>query len=136
MVEIKEIQQDGVVLARHIPSELAWEEGLNFFSNDGEYVQVGTWGYDTGRQLLPHVHNTFPREVLWTQEVLYVKHGSLRAGIFNREEKKIAEVIAKAGDILILLNGGHGYQILEEQTKVLEIKNGPYLGAQKDRRRI
>ena len=25
-----------------------------------------------------------------------------------------------------MLSGGHGYEVLEDDTKVLEIKNGPY----------
>lgn len=51
-------------------------------------------------------------------------------------EKQIDSFVVKAGDILILLECGHGYKILEDNTKVLEIKNGPYLGADVDRRRI
>lgn len=35
-----------------------------------------------------------------------------------------------------MMNGGYGYRILEDNTKVIEIKNGPYLGAEKDRRRL
>jgi hypothetical protein len=40
------------------------------------------------------------------------------------------------GDTIILLNGGHGYEILSDNTKVLEVKNGPYVGADKDRERL
>ena len=36
----------------------------------------------------------------------------------------------------MLLECGHGYTILSDDTKVIEIKNGPYLGADVDRRRI
>jgi hypothetical protein len=35
-----------------------------------------------------------------------------------------------------LLRGGHGYEILEDGTQVLEVKNGPYLGPDVDRRRL
>jgi hypothetical protein len=37
---------------------------------------------------------------------------------------------------MVLLAGGHGYEILEDNTKILEVKNGPYLGASEDRKRI
>ena len=37
---------------------------------------------------------------------------------------------------MICLEGGHGYEILEDNTRVLEIKNGPYPGPEKDRRRL
>ena len=36
----------------------------------------------------------------------------------------------------MLLRGGHGYEILEDGTQVLEVKNGPYLGPDVDRRRL
>jgi len=37
---------------------------------------------------------------------------------------------------LILLEGGHGFFIKEDDTVILEVKNGPYLGAEMDRHRI
>jgi len=51
-------------------------------------------------------------------------------------EKFIEKIEVSEGEILILLNSGHGYKILEDNTKVIEIKNGPYLGAEVDRRRF
>jgi len=124
------------LLARHIPADEAWKDGLNFFSQDEEYVQVGSWGYDTGTALKPHVHNHVPREVTVTQEVLYVRRGSIKARIFGLQDQPIAEFDASEGDVVILLRGGHGYDIIEDGTQVLEVKNGPYLGAEVDRRRI
>ena len=126
----------GQLLARHIPSELAWNEGLQFFSNDEEYQQVGTWGYEKGKQLLAHSHNEVVREVKWTQEVLYIKKGSIKAYIYDIDDSFVDEMTILEGDILILLYGGHGYEILKDGTQVLEVKNGPYVGAENDRRRL
>lgn len=133
---IREVRQDDVVLARHIPSEDAWKDGLNFFSPDGDFIQAGTWGYDAGRELRAHAHNLVAREVLWTQEILYIRRGQVRADVYNLQDEKVDEFVGKAGDLLILLRGGHGYQILEDGTQVLEVKNGPYVGADADRRRL
>jgi uncharacterized protein YjlB len=74
--------------------------------------------------------------VLWTQEVLYIRRGRIKAVIFDTKEQKIAELEVAAGDLLVLLRGGHGYEILDDGTQVLEIKNGPYVGADVDRRRL
>ena len=133
---ITEIKQGELVLARHIPATDAWGDGLKFFSADGDFQQVGSWGYAAGKTLLAHSHNPVPRTVAWTQEVLYVRSGRLRADIFDTDDQLVATLQAAAGDILVLLRGGHGYQILEDGTQVLEIKNGPYLGADADRRRL
>ncbi len=136
MAEVVEIKEGDLVLARHIPAAAAWKDGLNFFSDDGDFIQVGVWGYGAGKELKAHIHSEVKREVLWTQEILFVRSGKLLANIFDTDEKKVAELEVGAGDVIILLRGGHGYEILEENTKVLEIKNGPYVGADMDRRRI
>ncbi len=136
MVDVTEIKEGDLVLARHIPSELAWQDGLNFFSNDDDFIQVGIWGYDADRSLKAHIHNEVSREVLWTQEVLFVYRGKIRANVYDTGEAKVAELTVNEGDVIILLRGGHGYDILEDGTKVLEIKNGPYVGPDLDRRRF
>jgi hypothetical protein len=133
---VTEIKQGELVLARHIPVSVAWSGGLQFFSPEGDYQQVGTWGYEQGKTLLAHSHNEVSREVLWTQEVLYIRAGRVRAEIYNTTDQKVADLEAGAGDILVLLRGGHGYHILQDGTQVLEIKNGPYVGADADRRRL
>ncbi|NDJ26758.1 hypothetical protein DMB95_02030 [Campylobacter sp. MIT 12-8780] len=132
---MREIKEKDIVLARHIKEEDCIE-GLNFFSQDEEFIQVGTWGYNKGKKLLAHIHNEVERKVYWTQEVLFIKKGSIKVRIYDTKAQFLEEFIAQAGDILVMLKGGHGYDILEDGTKVVEIKNGPYVGADLDRRRI
>lgn len=132
---IRTIQNGNEVLAKLIPSE-DWAEGLSFFSQDSDFIQVGTWNYNSGKQLLAHVHNEVKREVVRTQEVLYIRKGKIKANIFDLQGSFVEELTASEGDVLILLNSGHGYEILEDGTMVLEVKNGPYLGAEVDRRRL
>jgi hypothetical protein len=133
MTEIKDGTQ---VLARHIPADTATQNGVTFYSEPSEYLQVGVWSYAAGTQLPAHVHNRLPREVLRTQEVILVRRGRLRATIFSEQARAVAQVELQVGDVLILLGGGHGYEILEDGTQVLEIKNGPYFGPEQDRTRI
>ena len=132
---MKEIIKDGKVVARHI-LESDIKEGLNFYSNDDEFIQVGAWNYDNGKRLLGHIHNEVDRNVNRTCEVLYVIKGSLEARIYDLSENLLETFVVGQGEILVLLECGHGYTILSDGTKVIEIKNGPYLGADVDRRRI
>lgn len=131
-----EVKHNGRVVARHIlPEDI--KAGLNFFSQDEEFIQVGVWGhYESGKQLAAHIHNTVERTANRTYETLYVISGALKAVIYDMDEHPIDEITVSQGEILILLECGHGYTILEENTNVLEVKNGPYLGAETDRRRI
>lgn len=135
-MSIIEIKEGDLVLARHVPASDAWVGGLNFFSQDSDFIQAGVWGYDAGKELKAHIHNPVVREVAWTQELLYVRTGKIRARVYDTSEKRVAELIVSAGDLILLLRGGHGYDILENGTQVLEVKNGPYVGAELDRRRF
>ena len=134
-MKTEKIMDGDLVLAIIIRDE-DWEEGLSFVSSEGDYQQVGIWGYNQGKKLAPHIHLTEPREVLRTQEVIFVKDGSIRADIYTEKEEFLKSVELGEGDTIILLNGGHGYEILEDNTKVLEVKNGPYVGADRDRKRL
>lgn len=132
---MKVIQKDGVVLAKHItPAD--WNEGLNFFSENKDFIQVGAWNYDEGKELMRHIHNEVERKVTRTCECLYIVSGGIHAKIYDLQEQLVDEFDAFAGDVVILLDSGHGYTILQDGTKVLEVKNGPYLGAEADRRRF
>ncbi len=135
MRELRLIECNGQKLAIYVP-ESAWKPGLNFFSSDADFIQVGTWGYAKDTRLGPHIHNLAPRESTRTQEVIYLKTGKVRAHLFEEAGSIVEHVDLVAGDMLIVLSGGHGYEVLEDGTIALEVKNGPYPGPEKDRRKI
>lgn len=132
---MREIKINEVVIARIISSE-DWKEGLSFFSQDEDFIQVGTWVYQSGKKLAAHFHNKVERKITHTQEVIFVKQGKINAMVYDLNNVQIETAIVSAGEIIVLLNGGHGYDILEDNTQVLEIKNGPYPGAEADRTRL
>ena len=129
----KIIEKDGVVFVKKITLNNI-EEGLNFYSNDEDFIQVGTWNYESGRYLAAHNHNIVERKINRTNEVIIILSGKVKIDIYDENDNKIDEMTAEKNDVLIMMNGGHGYHILKDNTKVIEIKNGPYLGAEKDRR--
>ncbi|MCR6644448.1 MAG: hypothetical protein NVV62_07985 [Terricaulis sp.] len=133
---ITEIKDGEIMLARHVGAE-EWDRGdLSFFSQDAEFLQVGMWNYDTGKRLLAHTHNDVARQITRTHETLYVRKGRIQARIYNEARELVRTLEVGEGDILTLMSGGHGYSVLEDGTQVLEIKNGPYVGATQDRVRI
>ena len=92
-MQINEITSADIVLARHIPSDFAWKDGLSFFSDEQDFIQVGTWGYDPQKVLLAHSHNRVSRRVNWTQEVLYIRHGSIKADIYDSNDSFVKSQI-------------------------------------------
>lgn len=111
-------------------------EGLSFFSLEEDFIQVGGWRYQRGRRLPAHIHNAVRREIDRTQEFVFVIRGSVRAYIYDYDETLLEHVTLGEGEGLVLFAGGHGYEVLADDTVVVEAKNGPYPGAERDRRRL
>jgi hypothetical protein len=135
VIEIRD-NKSGRVLARHISAD-EWDKGgLQFYSKVDEYLQVGTWVYGAGKQLLAHAHYDVRREITRTHETLYVKRGRIEARVYNEARELVDTREVREGELLTLMWGGHGYTILENGTQVLEVKNGPYVGPERDRVRF
>ena len=52
----------------------------------------------------------------------------LRVDFYRNDQTYLKSTILQKGDIILLASGGHGFQVLEE-VEMVEIKQGPYLGA-------
>ena len=113
-----------------------WVKGLNFITPDELFVQVGSWWYDKGKKLDAHVHKEFDRSASRTQESIYIKQGSLKVSVFTEEESFLQDYILYAGDLAVFAYGGHGYEILENNTKVIESKNGPFFNVDDDKNKF
>lgn len=109
-------------------------EGLNFYTTDKDFLQVGSWNYGKGKKTVPHAHKLAKRVANRTQEFIYVKSGKIKADIYSDKGKLLKRTALKAGDIALIYGGGHAYEVLEDNTQVIEIKNGPYPGLEKDKK--
>lgn len=112
------------------------KDGLLFFSEESDFIQVGSWKYNKNKKLSAHTHNFLTRKVERTQEFMYVVKGRVRAFIYDENEKLLEDITLGPHEGLILFSGGHGYEILDDDTTVIEVKNGPYMGAELERRRF
>ena len=79
-----------------------------------------------GHQIEPHIHNYVSREIMLTQEVLFIKSGKVRVDLYDDHKKYYESRILNRGDIILLANSGHGITVLEE-SEMIEVKQGPYL---------
>ena len=103
--------------------------GIHFFTPDTLSQQVAYMRHPVGKVIQPHVHNSVSRIVHYTQEVLFIKKGKLRVDFYNQQQQYLESCIVQAGDVIVLVTGGHGFEVLEE-VEMLEIKQGPYAGEQ------
>lgn len=123
---IHEILYNNEVLAIILAAEFS-EPGIHFFTPDSFSQQLGYMNHPAGKVIMPHLHNQVRREVLYTQEVLLIRTGKVRVDFYNDDQHYLESRVLKAGDVILLIKGGHGFEVLEA-VEMIEIKQGPYVG--------
>jgi cupin fold WbuC family metalloprotein len=117
-------------------SYLEWKEGLDFLTPDETFIQAGTWWYPSGKLLKAHRHIFNERTADRTQETVIVLNGSMRIDFYDDDNNVFHQETVKTGDICVILSIGHGYEILENNTRIVEVKNGPFTSVEKDKELI
>ncbi len=103
--------------------------GVTFFTPDDFSQQLAHMHHPKGKSIPPHKHNSLQREVVNTQEVLFLKKGRLRVDFYADNNQYLESRELEAGDVILLASGGHGFEVLEE-IEMIEVKQGPYAGDQ------
>lgn len=126
-IEDVQIVRDGTdILAIIIRREYS-TEGLKFFTPDDFSQQLAYMYHKKGKRIKPHAHNVIKREISFTQEVLFLKRGTLRVDLFGNDQTFITSVVLLEGDVILLAGGGHGFEAVDD-IEVIEVKQGPYSG--------
>jgi hypothetical protein len=106
--------------------------GIAFHTEPSSPLQLATMRHPAGHVIPPHTHHAAPRVVTLTQEALFVRSGLLRADLYDCERNHAGSKTLEAGDVMLLIRGGHGFTFLEE-TELIEVKQGPYQSGEKVR---
>lgn len=125
---LEQIVHDNQLLAVIISHRFS-QPGIHFFTPSELSQQLAYMHHPTGKIIAPHVHNPVPREVVYTQEVLFIKAGKLRVDFYSDQQQYLESRTLEAGDTILLITGGHGFEVLEE-IEMIEVKQGPYVGEQ------
>ncbi len=96
---------------------------------DNQFLQLASLKMEKGKTFKPHRHiwKSGQKEVI-AQESWVVLRGSVKAVLYDLDDTIIDSPIINEGDCSITLQGGHTYEILEDDTIVYEYKSGPYEG--------
>jgi hypothetical protein len=89
--------------------------------------QVGFVVYPAGGEIQRHVHRALERHLVGTSEVLILRQGRCEIDIYNNERELVATRELRQGDIMLMVDGGHGFRMTED-TIFVEVKQGPYTG--------
>ena len=120
------IEHNGHLLAMIIKDSYS-KPGISFFTPDELSQQLAYMKHPSGTKIEPHVHNPVRREVHYTQEVLIIKRGILRVDFYDENKTYLKSHILEKGDVILLIKGGHGFEVIEE-VEMVEVKQGPYAG--------
>lgn len=128
---IEKIEYEGKILALILRSGYE-RDGVNFITPEDNPLQLGVLKHKQGAKIKPHTHRNRTRAISEVQEVLYVQYGEVEAEFYDAQGSKLGSAVLNAGDTILLLSGGHGFNILKD-SKIIEIKQGPYYGVGEDK---
>lgn len=126
MVEI--IRHGDSVLAIIISRDFH-REGVAFVTPPDSLLQLGYMSHPQGYNIIPHMHKPCHRHIVGTHEVLFIKSGRVRVNFYDDMQHFLESREIAAGDWILLMGGGHGFEMLEP-TAMMEVKTGPYVGEQ------
>jgi len=134
MKELKSKKNNNKILHIVLKSKDIKDNRLDLISPDN-FLQSAALKFDKGKKFEAHRHlwkeNNIDKSI--AQESWVVIKGKIKVLYFDEDETFLQDEILEAGDITITLEGGHAYEILEDDTLVYEFKTGPYEGQIKDK---
>ena len=122
---IENITHNKKNLALIIKNTYLKKKGVNFFTNNKLSQQVAFMSHKKGHLIQPHIHKKRLKKIYDTCEVLIIIEGSLKVNFYTNNKKFLFNKILNKNDIIILLTGGHGFEVLKN-CKFIEVKQGPY----------
>ena len=135
---------DGRVIGLYVPatfgdfSRYMPHDGARAYVTDATLpLQLAVLTGPKGSLSDAHIHDPLPQIPWPTRHTAIVCiSGSVRVFLSDRHGLAVAAPVLSIGDTL-LFTEGHQLELLEEQTRIIEVKQGPYPGSQDaDRRRL
>jgi hypothetical protein len=124
--KVDEVRIDGELCAMVLPACYD-KPGIQFFTRGELSQQLASMSYPAGKIIPSHTHKPVRREVFYTQEALFIRKGRVRVDFFSKQQEYRTSRVLGPGDVILLISGGHGFEVLEELNMV-EVKQGPYAG--------
>jgi len=130
-MSIETIEYDGVKFAQVIWGDTQVKQ-TTFFSPPESSFQFGLLAHDAGFVEPPHLHRSITREISDLQQMFVVQRGVVAVQLYSDDKVLLKEVILRAGDAIVLIHGVHAIRVLEDM-QCISVKQGPFLGTEKDK---
>jgi hypothetical protein len=110
-------------------------EGRQDIIPEENFIQCATLKMDNGKTFPAHKHikksRSYDQKI--AQESWVVIKGKVKCIFYDLDDTILATPVLNVGDASFTLEGGHTYEILEDNTLVYEYKTGPYEGQKNDK---
>ena len=128
------IEHAGEAYALIVRSNAAMSDKYNFLTDSQSPLQLGINFYESGDTIKAHYH--LPRHIETNggvQEFLLIGAGRATLTLYDKADQTPFQTLQlETGDMVLLIVGGHGLEI-QADTKIIEVKQGPYDGKVKDK---
>jgi cupin fold WbuC family metalloprotein len=133
MIKIYSNQVPGKLL--HLVSKSTDFNGRIDVAPDDQFLQMAKIKMSKDKVFKPHQHiwKPSPTEQVIAQESWVVIKGSVKVLYYDIDGCFLTTEIIEQGDVSMTFEGGHSYEILEDDTIVYEYKTGPYCGIENDK---
>ena len=123
---IETITKNNLTFATIIRSSYRADD-IKFFTPSDFPQQLGYMNRKKGYIINAHKHAETTALINKYFETLVVRSGKVKVSIYDEYDNYFTETIILTGDIILLSNCGHGFEMLED-SEMIEIKQGPFFG--------
>ena len=119
----------------HIVNRVEDIDGRSDLTPPEKFLQVATFNINTDVKVKAHQHKWKkpPETQVIAQESWVVIKGRIKVFLYDTDGSLLVEEIISDGDCTVTFDGGHKFDVLEENTIMYEFKTGPYLGREMDK---
>lgn len=117
------------IVIRKIADQVKPDEtgsAVKFFTTKDCAQQAGYIKHAKGHIIPAHFHPPERRLITSVPETLMVVKGRLLVEFYCTDRQKECGRVLEAGDVVVLLCGGHGFEVMED-VEIFEVRQGPYL---------
>ena len=117
-------------------AEIIWAgtevKETKFFSPADSSFQFGLLAHKAGFVEAAHYHQPAHRVIEDLQQMFVVQRGVVAVAFFDQNGRMFREVVLRSGDGIVLVHGTHAVRVIEDM-QCISVKQGPFLGADKDK---
>ena len=98
-----------------------------------EIIQAALINFTKHQSVEKHKHLSIDRQTIGTSEIWIILKGKFEVEIFDIDNVSLGRFILGRFDAVIMMKGGHSLRALKNNSKIYEIKNGPFFGSEIDK---